>query len=139
MVCCSALDLKQLLLALRTPAVSAQAPVTMQYAMARYDDRDRVGRDGSRHGTYRPRPADRPRHVAIGARRPVGDAAEFLPHPPLERRRLQVDGQVEARQFAPQMAQDAFDPLAEPGLAARLAFDFGVGILGAQRALEHRG
>src|SRR5579863_599332 len=101
MVWCAALDLKQLLLAFRTPTVSAQAPVTMQYAMARYDDRDRVGRDSPRHGTYRPRPADGPCDVAIGARRPIRDAAEFLPHAPLERRRLQVDGQVEARQFAP--------------------------------------
>jgi hypothetical protein len=71
----------------REPAAEAgEAAVRADHAVARKDDRQRVGAIGGAHGAHRAGPADALRHLAVRRGRAVGDGGQRVPDIELERR-----------------------------------------------------
>ena len=102
------------------PAIAAGCAVGADDAMARHDQRDRVGGAGLRHRARRGRPADRLRHLLVGAHLAVGNRPERTPHLLLERGAADVDGRavLGARR---QLPADRGDVRAQAGVRRRPA------------------
>lgn len=113
------------------PAVAGEAAVLANDAVARHDDRDRIGGASAGDGADGFFAPDGAGDLAVGARRAPGDAAEFFPDAALEGGGLHVEREIAMRLFAAEMAED----FADPGAEAR-----GVGAnLGARIFTDERG
>src|SRR5688500_13018798 len=97
---------EQLLLPAQAPGVAAQAAVGADRAVARDDQRHRIGAAGAAARAHRPRRADRARDFPIGARLAARDAAQLVPHPPLEHCAANVERQAREARFAFDERQD---------------------------------
>src|SRR5439155_19276994 len=82
---------------LNAPAITAQRTVFSHHAMARDDERRGVRRARTRPRACCLRLPNLPRPVRVGARLSERDPLQLLPHAPLERRRADVERQVEMR------------------------------------------
>ena len=81
----AALRLEQPELAPQAAAVAAQAAAGRDHAVTRDDDGDAVGAVGAADGAGRAGHAELARELGVGARLPVGDTQQRLPHSLLER------------------------------------------------------
>ena len=93
--------LQERALAWNPPTITGQTAVAADDTVARYRQRHRVGRAGTRHGTHRARITDHAGDLAVAARLAGRDAAQCEPHTLLERRAAQVERQVERPVSAP--------------------------------------
>src|SRR5690242_1537208 len=89
-----------------SPSIPARSPVGGDDAMAGDREGDRIRGARARDGADRAAAAYGGRDLAVGARLAVRDRAQRLPHLPLERRRLHVERQIEARAPAVEMRED---------------------------------
>src|SRR5213078_4013215 len=100
---------QEFFLPFQSPAVTTQALIASDHAMARYDQSDGIGGTGSRHGADRSGTINCLRNFSIGSRRAIGNRAQRFPHKTLERGRLYVEWQNEIGTFAAQMFQYLLD------------------------------
>ena len=75
--------------------------------MTRDRESHRVRRAGARDRANSLGPADRRRDVTVRARLAIRDCGERLPDLPLERRRLNVERQIDMRALSLDMFQDS--------------------------------
>src|SRR5581483_8227598 len=116
---------QQLTLSLRAPAIPALATARSHDAMTRDGERDRIGRARARDRARRGRPSDRPGDFAVRARFAERNRGERLPDLPLERRRADIERQVERARRARQMRDDG--RRRRRVLAPQLRHEIGVG------------
>src|SRR5579862_198595 len=95
--------LQQGALALQTPAVAGEGAVLAYSAVAGDDDRHRIRGAGAADGADGFGVAEAAGDLGVGAGAAGGDGAQLFPDAPLERRRLDVEGQVEVRPAAVQV------------------------------------
>src|SRR6266702_3402493 len=79
------------------PAIPSEIPVFAHDAVARHHNGDGIRSARPGHGARGFRVSHRPSDLGVGARAPVRDLAQRLPHAPLERRGAHVYRQVQMR------------------------------------------
>jgi hypothetical protein len=99
--------------------------------MARDDHSDGVGRARTRHGAHCLGVPDRLSDLAIRARPAVGDLLQFLPDPPLERRRSNVEGPGKTKLASTEIIPQGLDPSPQRGFVS-----LSIGILLSQGFFE---
>ena len=122
-------------LPLGAPAIAAGFAVGADHAMARHDQRDRVGGAGLRHRSRRGRPADRPSHLLVGAHLAVGNRPQRAPHLLLERGAPDVDRRA-ALVARRELPADRGDVRAQAGVRPG---QLGAGKLGREIGFERAG
>src|SRR4029450_1070778 len=95
---------------LDAPAIAGQAAVLADDPVTRDDQANGVRRARSRHRPNGGRRANRSRDLAVGTGLAIGDRLQILPDSPLERRRLNVDRQIQMRAPAAEVPPEGRDP-----------------------------
>src|SRR5260370_38608986 len=108
----SSLLLQQLLLSRKPPTIPGEGPALANDAMAGYHDGNGVRGASSRNSANGLGLSERPRYFRVRARLAARNPLQFLPYPPLKRRRLQVEREFQSRPFA----FDALHDLPHPAL-----------------------
>ena len=89
----------------QSPAVADQRAVRPDHPVARHDDSERVPAVGGADGPRGGRPPDAPCELAVGDGVAVGNAAQLVPHPALERGAGGDERQVEVAAPTPEVLQ----------------------------------
>src|SRR5579864_5290481 len=85
--------LQQRPLPFHAPAITTHRAIFADHAMARNRHRHRIRSARARYRAAGPGLANRLRHLAVGSRRPKRNRLQISPHPPLKRRRPNVQWQ----------------------------------------------
>src|SRR5512146_359889 len=91
--------MQQLLLALRSPAVAAEAAVAAHHAMARNNDCNRIAGAGAGHGAHCCRLVYGGGDLPVGASLAARNLAQGLPDLELKGRAADVEGNVRVRRL----------------------------------------
>src|SRR5581483_2473375 len=116
-----------------TPAITSQAAVLANHAMAGNDNGNGICSARASHGPDSGRLAERPGDLTVGARLAVRNGLQFLPDPALKRGSLHIDRKIDMGLAALEMRKHVLD---EAGHGAMMPADLGLRVFLGQKGLQ---